>query len=211
MANTLKKSLKAALGIGVVGSLATAEGSYRGYDTPPYEVVQTVGDAEIRAYTSHLVAEVTVRGAQRDALSSGFRILAGYIFGGNTSAASVAMTSPVAQRPSEKISMTSPVGQTGSDDLWTVTFTMPPEYTRETLPLPNNEAVRIVEAPAQRQIVLQFSGLAKTALLNQKSADLRAIAASAGLALGEGPFYYLYDGPMTLPWSRRNEVAYVVE
>lgn len=63
MANTLKKCLKAALGIAVVGSLATAEGSYRGYDTPPYEVVQTVGDAEIRAYTSHLVAEVTVRGA----------------------------------------------------------------------------------------------------------------------------------------------------
>ena len=88
---------------------------------------------------------------------------------------------------------------------------MPPEYTRDTLPLPNNEAVRIVEAPAQRQIVLQFSGLAKTALLNQKSADLRAIAASAGLALGEGPLYYLYDGLLTLPWSRHGELAYVVE
>jgi hypothetical protein len=44
--------------------------------------------------------------------------------------------------------------------------------------------------------------------LAQKEADLRAIAAANGLELGAGPMHYFYDAPFTLPWNRRNEVAF---
>ena len=200
MASRITKTI--ATGLGLIGSDAVAEDRYKGYESPPYVVEQTIGEAEVRAYTPSLIAEVTVRG---------FQELAGFIFGGNTVATSIDMTSPVAQRPSEKIAMTSPVTQSGDGELWTVSFTMPRTYKRDTLPVPNSDAIRIVETAPQRQIVLGFSGLARSADMDAKAAELRSIAQDAGFRLGDGPFHYFYDGPMTLPWKRRNEVAYVLD
>ena len=131
-----------------------------------------------------------MKGAQSQALRRGFSELAGYIFGGNTTSASVSMTTPVTQRPSEKIAMTTPVTQSGDGDIWTVSFTMPREYTRETLPVPNTDTIRFVETTPERQIVLRFSGIAGTAKLAKQDATLQAIAAQAGVSLGAGPFYY---------------------
>ncbi|MDG1868467.1 MAG: heme-binding protein [Yoonia sp.] len=209
MASRITKTI--ATGFGLIGSDAVAEDRYKGYESPPYVVEQTIGEAEVRAYTPSLIAEVTVRGSADRARGRGFQELAGFIFGGNTVAASIDMTSPVAQRPSEKIAMTSPVTQSGDGELWTVSFTMPRTYTRDTLPVPNSDAIRIVETAPQRQIVLGFSGLARSADMDAKAAELRSIAQDAGFRLGDGPFHYFYDGPMTLPWKRRNEVAYVLD
>lgn len=206
MASGIKQVIAASLGL--ASTSAAAEGNYKGYEAPPYTVEQQIGAAEIRLYQPHLIAEVTVTGPQDQALRRGFSVLAGYIFGGNTSAASIDMTSPVAQRPSEKIAMTTPVTQTGDGDSWTVSFTMPTQYTRDTLPTPKTDQIRFVETKPQRQLVLQFSGLARTAKLDARAADLRTIAEKAGVTLGAGPFYYFYDAPFTLPWARRNEVAY---
>lgn len=198
-------------GLGLMSSQAAAEDTYNGYEAPPYTVESQIGDAEIRAYQPHLIAEVTVQGAQSQALRRGFSELAGYIFGGNTTAASVEMTTPVTQRPSEKIAMTTPVTQTGDGDIWTVSFTMPRAYTRDTLPVPNTNTIRFVQTSPTRQIVLRFSGLAGTDKLAEQDAILQSIAATAGVALGDGPFYSFYDDPLTLPWNRRNEVAYVID
>ncbi len=209
MANGITKTLAA--GLGLISSGASADGTYNGYEAPPYTVEQTIGDAEIRAYAPHLIAEVTVQGSADSARSQGFRVLAGYIFGGNTSSASIDMTTPVTQRPSEKIAMTTPVTQTGEGNTWTVSFTMPREYTRETLPTPKSDAIRFVQTAPERQIVLRFSGIARSGDMENNAAQLRDIAQSAGITLGEGPFYYFYDAPLTLPWKRRNEVAFAVQ
>jgi hypothetical protein len=166
------------------------------------------------------VAEVTVSGSRSGAISAGFRILAGYIFGGNEGAAKVAMTSPVAQMPAEKIAqkitVTSPVAQTavdgtGGDGPWVVQFTMPSKYTLDSLPKAKDTSIRFVPQPADRQLVVQFSGLAGASVLARKEADLRALAAAEGLELAAGPMYYFYDDPFTLPWNRRNEVAFALK
>ena len=208
MASTLKRAAGMALGLGLSGSMAPAEGIYNGYEAAPYRVERQVGAAEIRMYQPHIVAEVTVRGAQSQALSRGFSELARYIFGGNTAADKVAMTTPVAQSPAEQIAMTTPVAQTGDGNLWTVNFTMPSHYTLASLPVPNSDAIRFVETAPQRQIVLRFSGRGTESRMAAKDAELQLIADAAGIALDAGPHYYFYDDPMTLPWNRRNEVAY---
>jgi hypothetical protein len=189
---------------------------YKSTETPSYSVVQELGAAEVRSYAPRIVAEVTVQGERSDAINSGFRLLAGYIFGGNEGTAKVAMTSPVAQMPAEKIAMTSPVAQTGAQGAgkngpWVVQFTMPSTYTMDSLPKPKNAAIRLTPQPAERQVALRFSGLANTNVLAQKETELRAIADQAGLTLLQGPMYYFYDDPFTLPWNRRNEVAFVVK
>lgn len=189
---------------------------YKTTETPAYSVEKSLSAAEIRRYAPRIVAEVTVTGSRSGAINQGFRILAGYIFGGNEGAAKVAMTSPVAQMPAEKIAMTSPVAQTpaagaGENGPWVVQFTMPSQYSLDTLPRPKDASIRFVPQPADRQLALQFSGLAGTGVLAEKEAQLRAIAAAEGLELAAGPMYYFYDDPFTLPWNRRNEVAFALK
>lgn len=196
-----------ALGVGAAmsGAVSADEGKYGKYETPRYEVLRNLGAAEVRAYAPHILAEVSVRGDQRGALNQGFRVLAGYIFGGNSGDASVAMTAPVAQ--SSTIAMTAPVTQTGESGVWTVTFMMPSAYTLDTLPTPDNDAVRFSEVPERQMIALTFSGRATTAALDERTQELVTIAAQAGLETYGAPVFMFYDDPFTLPFARRNEVA----
>ena len=183
---------------------ATAE-TYGKYEAPPYTVEARLSEAEIRAYAPHILAEVRVQGDRRAALNAGFRVLAGYIFGGNTDGQDVAMTVPVAQ--SQTIDMTAPVTQTGADGVWTVSFMMPRQWTLDTLPVPNSDAITFRKTEAHREAVLTFSGRASEAQLAAREAELRATLAAEGIET-EGPVrHYYYDDPFTLPWARRNEVA----
>ncbi|ABV91835.1 SOUL heme-binding protein [Dinoroseobacter shibae DFL 12 = DSM 16493] len=173
---------------------------YRGYETPSYEVTVKKGDFERRSYAPQVVAEVYVQGDREEAVSRGFRVLADYIFGGNVDEAKVAMTTPVSQQAAD------------DDDagLWVVRFGMPRGYTLENLPKPQSAAIRLTETPAEDQLVVQFTGRWSEAQLTQKELELRAFAAAHGLDASGAPRFYFYDGPFTLPWTRRNEVALVL-
>jgi len=128
--------------LGLVLALIVFGGAALAVEEPAFRTVLQDGAVEIRDYPALVVAEVTVTGGQKEAASEGFRILAGYIFGGNKRKQSIAMTAPVSQRPSsEKIAMTAPVAQTQSAGHWVVRFTMPSGYGLETLPEPNDARV----------------------------------------------------------------------
>ena len=117
-------------------------------EEPAFRIVLQDGAFEVRDYPTLVVAEVTVTGEQKEAASKGFRLLAGYIFGGNRRKQSIAMTAPVAQEPtSEKIAMTAPVTQTQTAGEWVVQFTMPSSYSLETLPEPNDARVHLRVTP----------------------------------------------------------------
>ena len=188
--------------------LAMAQTFYKSNETPSYTVERTDGPIELRAYAPRLMAEVTVSGSQSQSITAGFRGLAGYIFGGNDGGAKVAMTTPVTQVPGNTIAMTTPVTQMARDGTWLVQFMMPSEFTLDTLPKARDPNIRFVTVPANRQIVLQFSGLAGGKVLTAKEGELRSWARGQGYSVAAGPFYYFYDAPMTLPWNRRNEVAF---
>lgn len=196
-ARTIHLALVGLMFVAALAVYAEAE-MYRGYETPPYEVTRADGSFELRAYQPHVVAEVTVRGDRSGAINKGFRTLANYIFGGNVEEQKVAMTVPVAQTPSD-------------DGTWTVNFMMPSDYSMETLPKANNPAIRFVTAPQENQIVVAFSGRSTDRLLDRKTAELEAHAAAEGLTITGAPRYYFYDDPFTLPWNRRNEVAFPVQ
>ena len=54
------------------------------YEQPKYKVIEQLDAIEIREYQPMLMAEVDVEGDRSGAVNAGFRLLAGYIFGGNT-------------------------------------------------------------------------------------------------------------------------------
>ncbi|MBU4435611.1 MAG: heme-binding protein [Alphaproteobacteria bacterium] len=176
-------------------------------EQPAFKAVLHEGAFEVRDYPALVVAEVTVSGDQKEAASKGFRLLAGYIFGGNKRRQSIAMTAPVAQVPtSEKIAMTAPVTQIQSAGEWVVRFTMPSAYSMDTLPEPNDPKVRLRVLPPTRFAVLQFSGLAGKDDVAAKTAELERRAGGHHLrAIGPASLAQ-YDPPWTLWFMRRNEV-----
>ena len=52
-------------------------------EEPKYAVSLREGACEVRDYQAAIAAEVSVTGDQKSAARKGFRLLAGYIFGGN--------------------------------------------------------------------------------------------------------------------------------
>lgn len=196
------KPLVAALAILPISACATAQ-----VEEPAFSLVRADDNFEIRDYAPTITADVTVRGEPVAARNRGFMPLADYIFAKEREGEKIAMTAPVTQRPPrEKIAMTAPVAQQPSADGWTVSFTMPAEYTMETLPPPANPDVRLVQHPPRRVAVLKFSGLAGEDRMDEKRRELMQAVAAAGLKPSGEPEFAFYDPPWTLPFMRRNEV-----
>jgi hypothetical protein len=182
-----------------------------GTEEPAYTVIGHQGPAEIRQYAPRIAAETTVETTSEvTARGIGFRRLAGYIFGANTTKTSIGMTAPVAQS-SEKIAMTAPVAQDRTPAGWTIRFFMPAEYKLDTLPEPKDPAVRLITVPGQTIAVVRFTGsTAPDAVARQQSKLLTALANGKWQAAGP-PVVWFYDPPWTLPFLRRNEVAVGVQ
>jgi hypothetical protein len=189
------------IGFTLIGSPALA------VEEPKFDVVLKDGAFEVRDYKACIVAEVTVAGDQRAAAYKGFRLLAGYIFGGNRARQSIAMTAPVAQAPAgQTIAMTAPVSQTQADGAWVVRFTMPSAYDLDSLPTPNDPRVQLKAIPPARFAVARYSGIANGDNFRAKSEALLAFIKAHDLrAIGPATLAQ-YDPPWT-PWfMRRNEV-----
>ncbi len=180
-------------------------------EEPPYTVVTKEAEFELRDYAPYIVAEVTVEGDRDSAASAGFRVLAGYIFGGNTSQSKIAMTAPVTQSKGEKIEMTAPVTQTASGSSWVIRFMMPKTYTMNALPKPDDERILLKQIAGRRVAVLQFSGLWTEGNLDTHRAELAALIAKKSLKPKGSSSYAFYDPPWKPFFWRRNEIMQEVE
>ena len=196
-------------------------GTIMATETLKYTVDKTLENSiEVRYYKPHLVAEVTVEGQRADASGRAFRILAGFIFGGNQSRAKVDMTSPVSQQAvSEKIAMTAPVSQQALSENtsnsmsgpWLINFAMPEEYTLDTLPIPNDKRINVREVSDHKRVVIQFSGRITDKNINYHRETLQNAIKKYGLEVTGEPIYAFYNRPFTLPSKRRNEVMYLID
>lgn len=196
-------------------------------EEPKYTILSQTDEFELRRYGEQLAAQTWVSGDQNEASRKGFKILADYIFGNNTASngesSKISMTAPVAMKfeekqsdtknngASQKIAMTAPVSikqehQQQTDDKWRVQFTMPSQYTMQTLPKPNNPNIEIVEVPAQTYGVIKFSGLAGTKKVEAKTEELQSWMQAQKLTITGTPELARYNPPWTLPFLRRNEV-----
>jgi len=182
-------------------------------EEPAFAVALRESEFEVRDYPALVAAEVSATGSRDEASRAGFRLLAGYIFGGNTRRQSIAMTTPVVQQRGggQSIAMTAPVIQSGKAGGWSVRFVMPRTYALETLPTPNDSRVHLVSVPASRFAVVRFSGLAKPDEVERRIGKLRAFMERQHLRAA-GPVSLARYNPPWTPWfMRRNEVWIPVE
>ena len=112
-----------------------------------YRLVLKEDQFEIRFYPAATFAKIYSDGTDyKSVASSGFRKLAGYIFGGNDQGKSISMTAPVRMEMSEK----------GS----TMSFVMPEKYKESDLPKPKDASVHIEKSSPQYVAVISFGGYA---------------------------------------------------
>lgn len=195
----------------IIGSIIVIGGVLWGpmasnVENPQYKILSAEGDIEVREYKPMIIAEVLVQGDRKESIGAGFRLLADYIFGNNTKNNKIAMTSPVTQQENEKIAMTAPVTQQETQKGWNVHFVMPSEYTLDSLPKPNNNAVTIKEVPSKKLVVIQFSGLATKGNISEHEEILSTYLSEKNMQPISNPSYAFYNPPLTLPFLRRNEI-----
>ena len=158
-------------------------------EEPLYQVEKAweAEQIEIRAYAPRIMA---VTGMNEDS-DSGFRVLAGYIFGGNAEEQKIAMTAPVQQTMAGEKEMA---------------FMMPAEYALKDLPQPEDQRVSFREAPAYTAAVIQFSGWASAEKADENWQQLQRFLIAEGIDITGEPTLNQYNPPWTLPFMRRNEI-----
>lgn len=187
-----------------------------GLEEPPYTVVKTTADYEIRDYEAYTVASTSMTAVdeadvEMDPARQGaaFNSLAAYIFGAN--------------RQQQVLNMTTPVTTTMSGEM---RFYLASNKHKKSIPDPleNDQArsvyetdqILIQEIPPCRLAVRRFPGFATAGeIRRQKKSLLAALALDqVELDVPHGAtvphVVFQYNPPYALPVVRRNEIAVAV-
>ena len=175
-------------------------------EKPDYKVIQSEQNIEIRQYEPMIIAEVEVDGKREDAIGDGFRLLADYIFGNNTVQQVISMTAPVQQKENQNIAMTAPVQQQSTGKSWRMSFVMPSKYSMDSLPVPNNNRVRLKGILTKKFVVIEFSGTNSNENVTEHENQLMNYIEENQIKINDSPKYAFYNPPWSLPFLRRNEV-----
>ena len=161
-------------------------------ETQSYRIITSETDYEIRLYPPATMATVSLQAKNYKELSSqGFNKLASFIFGGNDS--------------NESIAMTTPVHMDITDSASTMSFVMPAKYQQNNLPKPNDSAVIITTSAEEYVAVLQFSGYANDASIKKYASQLENTLKANNIEF-YGNFRFLgYNAPFQFI-GRKNEI-----
>lgn len=162
-----------------------------------YQVIKKEKEFEIRYYPPATFATIKSSAkSYRELAGSGFRKIAGYIFGNNEASAKIAMTSPVHMDINERES--------------SMSFVMPSAYDLKNLPKPNDSQVVIHESPAEYAAAIEFGGYAGDAVITKYVEKLKNELDSKGIKTS-GNFRYLgYNPPYQLV-GRKNEIIVAIQ
>lgn len=165
-------------------------------ETQVYKVIKVEKGFEIRYYPESKLATITLSTQNYKELgSTGFKKLAGYIFGGN--------------KENKQIAMTSPIHMEINDSFSTMSFVMPLKYNNENLPKPNNSDVNIKTNPAEYIAAITFDGFASQGAIKLQTEMLEKLLKEHQYSY-YGNFRFLGYNPPYQLFGRRNEIIVAV-
>lgn len=185
-------------------------------DTAPYTSIMSDKEQniEVRNYESMILVSTSMAG---DSGNSAFRKLFKYISGENEGRAEIAMTAPVIMdennttKKGAEISMTSPVFMNKNVENAIMSFVMPTDFTLATTPKPTNPEVKVSELTDYKVAAIQFSGTLSDSNIKKYTNILTNWMTENGYNAISKPVTAGYNGPLTLPMWRRNEVLIEVK
>lgn len=182
-------------------------------ETAPYTLLKADAEnnIEVRNYDAMVLVSTSMAGEGRN---SAFRKLFRYIGGENEGATEISMTAPVFMdnatatdnAKGTEIAMTAPVFMDKRAGEAMMSFVMPKDFTLQTTPKPTNPEVKVTELNNYKVAAIKFSGTLSKRNVAKHIKTLTAwISENGYTAIGE-PVEAGYNGPLTLPMLRHNEV-----
>jgi len=189
---------------------------HTGVENAPYTLLQADEShrIEVRRYDAMVLVSTSMAG---DGRNSAFRKLFRYISGDNEGATPIAMTAPVfmdnrnAMAKGTKIAMTAPVFMSNQSDTAMMSFVMPKDFTLQTTPKPTDPDVVVSEITNYTVAAIQFSGTLSKRNVAKQSKLLQDWLTANGYTAAGAPIEAGYNGPLTLPMLRRNEILIELE
>ena len=166
--------------------------SFKVYEEPSYTVVNNFKEIQIRQYQDFNLASTDISGRKETALKQGFRRLAGYIFGKNSTR--------------QLMDMTIPVMFESNISSWRISFMLPRAYAFDALPRPDDARVFLHAQSGQNYAVIRFSGARGFENFIAKRLILEKFLTKNHCFNQGRVIYAFYNPPWTLPFLRRNEV-----
>lgn len=161
-------------------------------ETQQYKVIEGDKLFEIRLYPSVTMASITSSAKSYKELgNSGFKKLAGYIFGGNEARQQIAMTAPVHMNMADSFS--------------TMSFVMPLSYDKNNLPKPNDPDVVIKTTSEEYVAAIKFGGFASEKSIKEHTDKLKKYLEEKAVSY-YGNFRFLGYNPPYQFIGRKNEI-----
>lgn len=195
-----------------------------GVESAPYKLLKADKDEEtetkieIREYQSMVLVSTSM---DDDGRNSAFRRLFNYIAGDNSGQREIAMTAPVymgndaASNEGMKISMTAPVFMNSdvasSGGANVMSFVMPDSFTYDSTPIPNNPKVKVSEVKNYKVAAITFSWTLSDSNVKKHTNILLDYLKQNDFNVTGKPYTAAYNGPMTLPMYRKNEVLIPIQ
>ena len=161
------------------------------YEETNYEVVKQNNIYEIRKYPDRLVIETSISNE-----GNSFRKLFNYISGNN--------------EKNEEIKMTTPDTQMKKKGNMTMQFYLPSKFNKENTPAPSNPDIKILNIKEGYYAVIRYSGRASDKNYTKHKNILENELKKDDILILSTPIKATYDGPFTLPLSRRNEAMFEI-
>lgn len=190
----MKTFLYISIGLTVVFIVSQAfiSGSMSKIEKYKYTVLKEFDDFEVRQYEAAMFSSVKMNAkTYEETSSSGFRVLAGYIFGGNEKNEKIAMTSPVVMEMGDTTKMS---------------FMVPSNLKENELPKPNNGRIYFEKQAPKVMAAIRFGGWANDDRIEKYKQKLSLELEKQGLK-HTGKFNYLGYNPPYALIARRNEVV----
>jgi len=190
----MKTFLYISIGLTVVFIVSQAfiSGSMSKIEKYKYTVLKEFDDFEVRQYEAAMFSSVKMNAkTYEETSSSGFRVLAGYIFGGNDKNEKIAMTSPVVMEMGDTTKMS---------------FMVPSNLKENELPKPNNGRIYFEKQAPKVMAAIRFGGWANDDRIEKYKQKLSLELEKQGLK-HTGKFNYLGYNPPYALIARRNEVV----
>ena len=110
------------------------------------------------------------------------------------------------------IAMTAPVHIWEGDDGMMMAFTMPSGYSKNSLPLPNDNGIQLESQKGGGFCALKFSGLSGPRKSKRLIRRLTSMIEGGGRKITGPALLAIYDNPITtLPFLRRNEILIPID
>jgi len=167
------------------------------YKEPEYTLISKNGKIEVREYTEYIVAKTSIEKTTLEMNNSMFRVLAGYIFGGNSKRESIPMTAPVITEE--------------NNSSYNMIFFMLDADKIDDLPIPNNQDISIEVMNIGKTISISFGMWANEDRIDRNKRKLDKYIRSNHIQVESDMMVAQYNSPWTMPPFRRNELIYRIK